>query len=387
MIRTIGQCILIPIMHILQRWYGKRHPICNHQIMFYAHRRRGIVCNPKYILEELMKSPDYKLYWVSEYPESIPEDPRYKVVRYRSLQYFKLFVQTKIYVTNDMLDELLYKRKGQVILGTWHGGGAYKRVGFPTVKGWYQKYIYELYYKRFDYMLSDSELNTTVHKVDLEISVEKSLEYGFPRNDIFYHDHPEIQEKVRKFYNLSDDTKILLYAPTYRKERGQYRKYLVEKELEAALKAVERKFGGKWVCIFRHHYFIKPKEELENRLILNGYRYDDMQELLYCAQVFITDYSAGIWDFSLTKRPLFLYMPDRERYEKADRGFYIPVSEWPYPKSETVEDLLENIRNYDEEEYKREVEKHHKKFRMTEGGQASKKIADYMRRICFDEKM
>lgn len=384
MIRTIGQCILIPILHLWQRWYGNKHPIRNNQVMLYVHRRRGIVCNPKYILEELMKNSSYKVYWISQYPESVPGDDRYEVVRYRGLRYFKLFVQTKVFVTNDMLDELLYKREGQVILGTWHGGGAYKRVGFPTAGSRYQRYIYNLYYSRIDYMLSDSELNTMVHKADLEIPAARSLEYGFPRNDIFYGEHPEIWEKVRKFFHLAEDTKILLYAPTYRKEREQFHKYLTVEELEAVLKETEKKFGGKWICIYRFHYFLKQDKIRGNEYILNGCGYDDMQELLYCAQVYMTDYSAGMWDFSLMGRPLFLYMPDRENYEENDRGFFIPVSKWPYPNAASVKELLENIRNFDEGQYKRKLEEHHREFRMKEGGNASKKTVDFIRQVCFE---
>lgn len=384
MIRTIGQCILIPIMHLWQRWYGKRHPICNHQIMFYAHRRRGIVCNPKYILEELMKSPDYKLYWVSEYPESIPEDPRYEAVKYRSFQYFKLFVQTKIYVTNDMLDELLYKRKGQVILGTWHGGGVYKRSGFSTALGRYQKYIFHLYYARIDYMLSDSKVNTELHSAEFQIPQKRFLEFGLPRNDMFYGNHPEIRYRVMDFYEIPDDAKILLYAPTYRKEKEKYQKYLSGDEVEIILNALKKRFGGQWICIYRFHYFVSEQSIPQSNRIRNGWLYDNIQDLLYSADVFITDYSASMWDFSFTFRPVFLYTPDLKKYKQKDRGFYVPIDEWPYPQASDMQSLTTVIYNFDKNNYRNKLENHHKLFGMVQGGKAAKKTCEFIKEKCLE---
>ncbi len=386
MIRVIGQCVLIPVMHIWQRWYGKKHPICNRQIMFYAHRRRGIVCNPKYILEELMKDPCYKLYWVSEYPEKIQKDSHYEVVRYRSLKYFKLFVQTKVYITNDMLDELLYKRKGQIILGTWHGGGAYKKSGFSINPGRYQRFIFNLYYTRLDYVLSDSRLNTEIHSREFRVPQKQFLEFGLPRNDIFYKDNPNIRQKVTGFYGLPENIKILLYAPTYRKEKEGYKDYLTGDEMKIILKALEKRFGGKWVCIYRFHYFVREQSIPQNSGIQDGCLYENIQELLYSADAYITDYSAGMWDFSFTYRPIFLYTPDLEKYEDDDRGFYIPIDKWPYPYAGKAEELITTINEFDEKAYRKKLQAHHELFGMVQGGRAAEKTCNFIKKEMLREE-
>ncbi|RKJ05474.1 hypothetical protein D7X87_08740 [bacterium D16-54] len=39
---------------------------------------------------------------------------------------------------------------------------------------------------------------------------------GYPRNDLFVSNTQNIKEKVRKRFNISNEKKIILYAPTYR---------------------------------------------------------------------------------------------------------------------------------------------------------------------------
>ena len=50
--------------------------------------------------------------------------------------------------------------------------------------------------------------------------------------------------------------------------------------------------------------------------------YADVQELLIISDVLITDYSSILWDFSLQKKPVFLYQNDEQEYLD-DRGFTV----------------------------------------------------------------
>lgn len=52
--------------------------------------------------------------------------------------------------------------------------------------------------------------------------------------------------------------------------------------------------------------------------------YPDMQDLLCAADFLITDYSSCMHDFSLMKKPVFLYVPDYIEYMK-ERGFYYDI--------------------------------------------------------------
>ena len=78
--------------------------------------------------------------------------------------------------------------------------------------------------------------------------------------------------------------------------------------------------------------------------------YPDVMEFLVAADVLITDYSSIMWDFGLQRRPIFLYQNDAKQYTD-DRGFYKPISTWPYPIAHTQKELLENIQRFDDLSY------------------------------------
>ena len=102
-----------------------------------------------------------------------------------------------------------------------------------------------------------------------------------------------------------------------------------------------------------------------------------MQELLYATDVLISDYSSCLWDASLSYIPSFIYAADLEYYSEK-RNFHTPIKEWPYPLAETEDELVKNIRGFDENKYKENVDSHHKSLGSFESGKACEKIAEYI---------
>lgn len=78
--------------------------------------------------------------------------------------------------------------------------------------------------------------------------------------------------------------------------------------------------------------------------------YEDMQELLLCTDVGLTDYSSWIFDFVLSGKPGFIIELNLEDYENA-RGFYYPIDTTPFPIATSSEELADNIRKFDAEKY------------------------------------
>ena len=122
-------------------------------------------------------------------------------------------------------------------------------------------------------------------------------------------------------YNIKKDTKICLYAPTFRNSDSISCYDLDYNRLHEAL---VKRFSGDWVILVRYHFRLKntkiPKK-YENTVI-NVTNYPDMQELLCVTDFGITDYSSWICDYVITKRPGFLYTTDIEKYIDTERGFY-----------------------------------------------------------------
>lgn len=352
-------------------------PLNDRAIVFYAHKRKGLCCNPKYIMRYMLENypKDYRYYWVAEFPETVPREEGYTVVKWRSIAYYQTLAQAKLLVTNDMADEMLIKRKGQIYISTWHGGGTYKKVGFDTEAGALRKMRMHRWYARLDFLVLSNGFLAEAYKSAFRLREDQMLRTGMPRSDIFYRDNG-MYAKIREIYRLNSDTKILLYAPTYR--CGTY-ELLSGEELPLVLEALAARFGGKWVCFYRMHYFDTENRCEENDRIYHGNDYADVQEFLCAVDVLISDYSSVLWDFTLLGRPCFSYAKNPGKYVAEERDFYLPYEEWPYPKAATAGELMERIRQFDEAAYQERLEEYIEKADHYETGHSTERVVKWIR--------
>lgn len=104
-------------------------------------------------------------------------------------------------------------------------------------------------------------------------------------------------------------------------------------------------------------------------------KYPDVQEIMAATDMLITDYSSVMWDFSLQRKPVFLFHPDADIYEQ-ERGFNIPFSEMPYIEAFNMKDLYKKICGYNESVYLSQLEQFLEKYKSYDTGNASKQVAD-----------
>jgi CDP-glycerol glycerophosphotransferase len=286
---------------------------------------------------------------------------------------------SKIIISNQLLfPSFIPLRKQQVFINTWHGGGAYKKVGnfYGLPDNIYNKML-KIISGQTSIYISSCKKFTEVTSWETKIPVSKFLECGLPRNDVFFTVHHEIYDFVHKEYNILPNRSILLYAPTY---RGKPHNATFDNRLNLknCINALNSKFNTDTVVFFRSHHTLDIHINSSN--IIDVTPYPDMQELLCACDFLITDYSSCMWDFSLTGKPGFLYVPDLECYEK-DRSFYTPIESWPYPFARTNDELVEIIKNYDVNHAKQKIEDHLKFLGSFEHGNASGIITDMIVKI------
>lgn len=89
----------------------------------------------------------------------------------------------------------------------------------------------------------------------------------------------------------------------------------------------------------------------------------------------ITDYSSVMWDFSLSGKPIFLFHPDVDLYEK-ERGYYLSFQEMPYVESFGNDDLFEKIENFNGQGYKERLNAFVKKYGSFDKGTAARDVGD-----------
>ena len=119
---------------------------------------------------------------------------------------------------------------------------------------------------------------------------------------------------------LSKDTKIALYAPTFR-DNGDTS--AIQLNYPSLKKSLEEKFGGNWEILIRLHFKNRSLAIFNNPypFVHDVTMYPEMQELVAIADIGITDYSSWAYDFLLTKKPLFIIAKDIDLFDNL-RGFY-----------------------------------------------------------------
>ncbi|WP_287622617.1 CDP-glycerol glycerophosphotransferase family protein [Parabacteroides sp.] len=359
--------ILIEIIKCLLKVFFV-FPIKENVVLFSAYSGKSYSCNPKYITEEILrKNVNLDLVWAFIKPKEMGDlNDKIRTIRFKSLKYIYYSCTAKVIVDNVEGWSILPRRKNQYVINTWHGGGAYKGVGLQrkdssaqTDRNMIRKN------ERVSIYLSSSRVFT-------ELTLRNSFRFngevincGMPRNDILIKNNLECKNMIKCKLNIEKTTKIVLFAPTFRHDT----KYQYSLNYSVVLNALKERFGGEWLLLVRAHYYVN-EEMMDSRVAMNVSAYPDMQELLLISDVLITDYSSSIWDFSLMKKAGFLFMPDYNDYMD-ERSFYTPISEWPYPASFSMDDLVKSILNYEEQSAVKKIEEHHKILGSYEDGRAT----------------
>lgn len=355
-------------------------PVNKKKIFLSSYEGKQFSCNPKYIYLKLQELDYRKLKYIYEYNSTdIPPGlcQNTKTVRHNSISYFFELLTSKVIVTNSGITAKVPIRKSQIVINTWHGGGAYKKCGkdiSSTLNGSGEIYI-DISEKQTTYFLSSCASFSKAAYSALSIKPEKIICSGLPRNDLFFlppaeQNHRIAQIKKKLHFCLSK--KIILYAPTYRGNAGNSSEISGEKlNVSLLLNALSQRFSGEWVFLYRGHYFSDTQFNAPNACDVS--LYPDTQELLLISDVLITDYSSSVWDYSFTNKPAFLFVPDLDDYID-ERNFYTPINQWPYHMAKTNEELRQVIFEYSPEKQKKYNDAHHMTLGSYEKGIATEMV-------------
>ena len=100
----------------------------------------------------------------------------------------------------------------------------------------------------------------------------------------------------------------------------------------------------------------------------------DMNEIIAASDAFLTDYSSAIFEANMIGLPGFIYADDLEAYI-ADRGdLFFDVYKLPFPVALNNDELMEQIEQFDEEEYRLKTEQLMKENGIFEDGKASRRV-------------
>lgn len=247
------------------------------------------------------------------------------------------------------------------LIQVWHAGEGFKAVGYCRFGKSASPFPTGSCHKQYDYVLTGSEKLVKVFAEVFGIEKEAFLPVGMPRLDGFL-DEDKITDFKKGFYKeypYLENKKVILFAPTY---RGPGQKYAYYDYSWLDLEKIKKYCGNDKIFLIKMHPFVKeaieiPEEYRES--ILDFSFYPNINDLYYITDVLITDYSSNYYEYSLLKRPVIFFTPDRELYELS-RGVHRSVKESaPGKVCDTFEDMMEALQNedYEVEKIYRFVEK------------------------------
>lgn len=370
----------------------------------------GFGCNPKYIVEELhKKNPNLKFVWLvnrdiyeqKKFPEYIKKVPNSLWSRSYWLS------KSRVWIDNYRKPYGTVKRKEQYYLNTWHG-----TVGFKSIGLWRGQAFSKMAYL---VSKSDSDMidDIIIDSKWCEEVFHKGLLYdkpftktGYPRCDILYGKREKQKEKFKREKKISLDSKLLIYAPTYREKRKNGVRFIDTDlwtiDFKRVIEELEKVFGGKWNVVVRLHPQLATKINSQSAMSSSGMpkfidasKDDDMYEILAAGDALITDYSSVAMEAGFMKIPVFLYADDLEDYMKNRGGEQwmfnadssLPIYnnremmpnlslELPFSLAQNNSELLHNILTYDEDAYLNKIEKFKENLQLVFDGKASERVAE-----------
>lgn len=356
--------------------------INNRKVVFVNYYGKGVGDNGKYIANKLIRENNFKLIWLikKDLITKVKIDhPNIKFVRYKSIMSVYELTTAKFWVDNCRKEfNQNFKRKNQLYIQTWHGSVGLKKIEEDAEKKLGKSYIRAAKRdsKSIDYLLSNSLFSDNLFKHSFWYQ-GNVIRTGSPRNDIIVSPPNDLSSKIKSNFNIPIDSKICIYAPTFRNVKSLEKYNINFERLNAALVS---KFYGKWVIMVRLHPNISNESKYLNFRpgLIDVTNYDDLYEILSISEILITDYSSTMFEFSIKHKPVFLYCSDLNNYND-ERGFYFDLNSLPFPIAENNDELENVIKEFDLKLYKDKLDGFQKEIELFEPGNASRNVVEIIK--------
>ncbi|MFF7312917.1 CDP-glycerol glycerophosphotransferase family protein [Streptomyces sp. NPDC008137] len=303
-----------------------RLPLDRNLAVYCAYWGRGYACNPAAIhAKARVLAPHLRSVFLVE-PDAVdglPKDVEYAVIGSR--KYWEALARAKYLVNNANFADAVVKRPGSTHLQTQHGTPL-KTMGadqatYPVVAaatGSFARLLARM--DRWDYNLTSNRHSTEMWEKAFP-GAHETLEYGYPRNDVYYTASAEDVARVRKELGVPEGKKAILYAPTHRDYATGFSAGLDLAEFCEAI-------GDEYVVLLRAHYFYDqgPGRGGDRIIDVTGHR--SSEDVCLAADALITDYSSIMFDYANLDRPIVVYADDWDVYRET-RGVYFDLMELP----------------------------------------------------------
>lgn len=324
-------------------------PISKNKIIVSMFNGKGYGAEGKEIVKNLLSDNKNDIVWVCDNGLGLPKSIR--SVKFNTIKYLYEIGTAKIWIDNRRKKPYIRKRPGQFYIQTWHGSVCLKKIEKDAEETLSKRYVLSAKNdsKMIDLLVSGSRWRTENYRQAFWYD-GKILEGDLYRTNYLLSNENNIKKQIVKEFNLQQDVKIILYAPTFRKDKNTC---CYDLDYQRLLEIVKQKFGGNWCIIIRLHPNISylHKTIKYTRDIIDGSLYPDQYNLLVASDILITDYSGLLFTGFEFKKKVFIYASDYEKYISNEREMYFDLKTLPCPIMFGNNDLEKIIRNFKYEEY------------------------------------
>ena len=341
-LRHRAYMLVYNVVRFLVRKNGRR-------VLFTSDSRPEISGNLQHIHERMLErglDQEYKLYTAFK--------PSIKAKRPLAEKLlFPCYLAMADIILLDDFHPMLYKVEFDPdvqIIQVWHASGAFKTVGYSRIGKPGGPSPFSDAHKNYTHAIVSSPHDVPFYAEAFGVPDERVTPTGIPRMDLFF-DPAHIaatRELVHEAVPMTRDKKVILFAPTFRGTGPSNAYYDYEQlDLPALYELCEEMDV---VCVFKMHPFVlKPleiPEEYADRFI-DATTSREINDLLFIADLVITDYSSLVFEYSTLDRPMLFFAYDLEEYIST-RDFYEEFVDFvPGKIVSTFDEMLEAIRTGD----------------------------------------
>ncbi|MFJ3956935.1 CDP-glycerol glycerophosphotransferase family protein [Arthrobacter sp. NPDC090010] len=355
-------------------------PLLEPSAVFESFGGKFCTDSPRAISDRLtLDASNLRIYW-SVADLSVPV-PSYAVPLVRGTRtWFEVMHRASVLVNNNNFPHYFRKNPRQFYLQTWHGTPL-KRIGSDVPTGTLSPSYRGLMAREahaWDVLLAQNSFAAEVLPKALGFT-GRVLTCGYPRNDGLTG--PDVESRcleIRENLGMRKGDRVILYAPTWRDDVKDSAGN-IDRTMYLDLEVMKRKLGPDIIVLFRGHHTTSRAAAVRSTGILDVSDYPQVNDLILASDLLVTDYSSIMYDYAVTRKPIYIYAPDLDQYERKTRGFYLEFQEGlPGPPVRTTEALCRNILSPADV---KAAEKFATRFASNDDGSATERVVTALRDV------
>ena len=358
--------------------------------LFSSWGGKEYVDNPKYIFKELNnKKVNVNSYWLVKDKNKFNQLKKKGINVIYAYNIKGVWIQLRASlvvfthsVNSEYIPFLIAHRVLRVL--TWHGIPI-KKIGYDDHKST-PKNLIKIFNIIFPYLSDHLDLLLASAKADLEIytgafniSKDKIIITGYPRNDILLNNNNNNNNKIQ-----------VIYMPTYRGEINS--KFELFKKTNFDFNFFDE------LCKKNDISFtikLHPVQQLESTDLIfihqcsniNIQNDNDIYEVLHKYDILITDFSGIYFDFLITGKPIVMAPFNMQEYLNKDRTLYYEYSDiCPSNPVKNWNEVFEEILKIKENNFKTSNKYHELQLRFHEyiDASSSRRALDAIKSLASD---